>query len=208
MTVFEGKRALLDAFRRGDRAALTDIYARSVHEVAMLVRNGFSVGTEGGVVPGVREPQRQLDLIQEVFLRAFSEKARLSYDGLSPFRPWLMRIAKNLVIDEARRSGRLVALDGPEAIAEGGARLDMGTILPVAPEEELEWKNLREATKAWCAALDPALQRFVGLRFEEERSQADVAETLGVTRRRVRTMEAWVRAELRRHLKSRGLGGH
>jgi len=46
------------------------------------------------------------DVVQEVFVRALSEKARTSYDGLRPYRPYLLRIAKNLMIDRARRIGR------------------------------------------------------------------------------------------------------
>ena len=148
-------------------------------------------------VPGVREPQRQCDLTQEVFVRAFSQRARLSYDGLSPFRPWLLRIAKNLMIDEGRRSGRMVA-------SVDLAPVDSDPVNPVSPEEELEWNNLRTSTRAWCATQDDQLQRFVLLRFEEERSQIEVAQALGVSRRQVRKMEELVRSRLRRHLKRAG----
>ena len=198
MTVFENDRELLKAFRAGERTALSKVYRFYADDVAGLIRRGFAVGDAGVTVPGVKEPAQQLDLVQEVFLRAFAERARLSYDGLSPFRPWLLRIAKNLVIDEGRRLGVIKALaargdDEPTAV------------LPVSPEEELEWNTLREATKAYAGALSPALRDFVRLRFEEGCSQAELADRLQVSRRKVRTMEEEVRDGLRAHLRTRKL---
>lgn len=200
MTVFDGNRALLDAFRRGERPALTSVYQRYVDEVATLIRRGFTLDAARVTIPGVSSPQRQLDLAQEVFVRAFSEKGRLSYDGISPFRPWLLRIAKNLMIDEGRRSGRTVPLDDAAQAA-----LERDDAPLAAPEDELNWKNLREATLAFCATLDPERRRFVQLRFENELSQADTAAALNVSRRQVRTMEDEVRGQLRAHLEKTGL---
>lgn len=195
MTLFHGNRALLDAFRKGERAALTTVYSHYVGEVATLIRRGFSMESRGSVL-GVREPHRQMDLVQEVFVRAFSESGRMSYDGLSPFRPWLLRIAKNLMIDEGRRAGTLASssnLQSDETADE---------ILTANPEEELEWKRLRDSTKAWTSAQSEEVQRFVRLRFEEERPQSEVAQMMGTSRRRVRTLESTVRDGLRKHLKS------
>lgn len=199
MTVFEGNRPLLDAFRRGDRAALTTVYGHYVKSVATLVRLGFRLTTSRVSIPGISDEARARDVIQEVFVRAFSERARLAYDGLSLFRPWLLRIAKNLMIDEGRRAGRMTV----EASAEPNGD-DPHEVLPVSAEEELLQHRLREATREYCATLDAEAKRFVQLRFEEERSQAEVAELMNTTRRRVRTLEDMVRAGLRKHLASRG----
>jgi RNA polymerase sigma factor (sigma-70 family) len=196
VTVFFETLGLLEAFRRGERAALTTVYYRYVDDVAALVRRGFSLEGQRGAIRGIVEPDRQRDLVQEVFLRCFSEQARRSYDGVSPFRPYLMRITKNLMIDEARRAGRFVA--APE---DGGDAPGPPPELSIpSPEDELEWRYLREQTRAYCATLSETLQRFIALRFEEEHSQRDVAAALQVTRRKVRTWERQVRAGLRRHL--------
>lgn len=199
MTVFEGHRARLDGFRRGEREVLALVYDHYVDVVATLVLRGFSSGEPPVRVPGVTAAEGQADLVQESFLKAFAPDARLAYDGLSPFRPWLLRIARNLMIDRGRRSGRLVV-----SSEVANASVEEAEPLPAAPEEELEWKRLREATVAFCATLDPALRRFVQLRFEEGVSQAGVAEALGMTRRKVRTLEQWVRDALRQHLESTG----
>jgi len=196
--VLQANRELLDAFRRGERAALATVYRAYVDDVYNLVRRGFSMEKRGVTVPGVSQPERQRDLVQDVFLRAFSERARLAYDGLSPYRPYLLRIAKNLIIDEGRRLERLVLTADP---------IDEAEVLPGpewSPEEEAHWSPLRAAARSFCEGLAPDLQRFVKLRFEEEASQAQVAKAMGVTRRRVRTWEETIRKELLRHLRRLG----
>jgi hypothetical protein len=53
--------------------------------------------------------------------------------------------------------------------------------------------------------LPPECREFVRLRFEDELSQDQVAQSLACSRRRVRTLENRVQKGLRRHLKKRGL---
>jgi len=195
VTIFEARRQLLDAFRRGDRPAMAEVYSFYVDAVAALLGGGCSLG-DGQRLPGVRDAQRHRDLLQEVFLKAFGASARLSYDGLRPYRPFLLRIARNLLVDEARASGRLVQLEDPEQEIEP---------LPeeVSPEESLDWRRLSEATREFCAAADPKTREFIRLRFEEDLSQRDAADKLNVTRRKIRTLEDKVRTELRQFLQSR-----
>lgn len=203
MTVFAGNRSLLDLFRRGEREALATVYRFYVNAVEAVVRCGFTLEARGACIPGVREPECQRDLVQEVFLRGFAERARLAYDGLSPYRPYLLRIAKNLLIDRGRKAGRLIGVaDLTDADA---AHPDLSPVQEAGLEEELQWQTLREAARDFCATLEPDVQRYVRLRFEEEKSQVEVAQLMGVTRRRVRTWESLVRQGLRRHLQRRGL---
>ena len=196
VTVFQGRRDLLDAFRRGDRAALAEVYGCYADEVGLLLRRGCRLG-EGGHLQGVKDPQRQCDLLQEVFLKAFNPQARLSYDGLRPYRPWLMRIARNLLVDEARTAGRLVPVE------DLGDEVQEAPEGEQTPEEALEWRRLNEATREFCAGQDEKTREFIKLRFEEDLSQRDLADRLKVTRRRVRTWEDEVREKLQRFLQER-----
>ena len=92
MTVFSGRRELLDQFRSGDRAALRTVYERYVDDVETLARRGFTIESSEHVYvrgvsgDGVRE------LVQDTFTRAFASSARTAYDGISPYRPYLLRI--------------------------------------------------------------------------------------------------------------------
>jgi RNA polymerase sigma factor (sigma-70 family) len=198
--VLETDRALLDDFRRGDKAALTRVYELYVDDVAKLIRWGFAA--DGGAhVRGEIDPACAQELLQEVFVRAFGEAARVRYDGVRPYRPYLLRIAKNLLTDGVRARRRAPT----EQVA------DLDEVVPLAgqelpdPEGELEWSQQREATCEYLASVSEMVQEFVRLRFEQELGQAEVAAQLGITRRRVRTLEQRVQRGLRRHLIKCGL---
>ncbi|HSR96900.1 MAG TPA: sigma-70 family RNA polymerase sigma factor [Kofleriaceae bacterium] len=189
-------RALLDAFRRGEREALGQVYFDHVDAVAKLVRHGFFLASHGLRVPGASQLDIEHELVQEVFVRAFAERARNGYDGLRPYRPYLLRIAKNLMIDRQRARGHAIA------VVPDAAELDAADLATATDtEDELHWQRLTAATSDYVAGLDAEMRSVVRLRFEEERSQQEVAEVLHVSRRRVRTLEQRAQVGLRRHLK-------
>ena len=90
---------LLRAFRKGDPDALEAVYRQHVGEVESWLRRAL-------LRVGRLTPADLGDLVQDVFLRAFSDAARASYDGLREYPPFLMTIARNLFVDWARRAGR------------------------------------------------------------------------------------------------------
>jgi RNA polymerase sigma-70 factor (ECF subfamily) len=195
-------RPLLDAFRRGDRAALEKVYFHYVDAVAALVQRGFVIEARSLKVPGIGDPALQADLVQEVFIRAFAEGARASYDGIRPFQPYVLRIAKNLMIDRLRRAEPTVSI---EPMADVSAVLLDAAASAPEPEGDLDWQQLVAVTSEYVATLSPELREYIRLRFEEERSQDEVAAQMSVTRRRVRTLEGRAQTGLRKHLKRLGL---
>ena len=76
MSVFESNRPLLDAFRAGDRKALEVVYMFYVDAIFNLVRFGFLLG-DGKRVPGTPQPDTQRELVHDVFVKAFAERARM-----------------------------------------------------------------------------------------------------------------------------------
>ena len=132
--------------------------------------------------------------MQETFARAFTEKARGAYNGIDPYRPYLMRIAKNLLIDRFRAASK------HEVELDDNAPFELGEE-PV----DLDWEQRRAATVEYLATVDPEMRQIVRLRFEDELSQDEVAAKLGCSRRRVRTLEARAQKELRTWLHKRGL---
>ena len=167
-------------------------------DVATLARRGFTIESSGHVYVRGEGRDGEYELVQETFAKAFAEKARLAYDGISPYRPYLLRITKNLMIDRYRarqKDGRTIALDAVE--------LDSVTAAAEAPPD-LDWQKLAAATSEFVATLAPNQRELVKLRFEEGMSQDRVAETLRCTRRKVRTLERDVQNGLRSWLKRRG----
>lgn len=194
-------------FRAGERAALEAVYRHYVDELTRLLRLGFIVGDAGRLrVKGLEGPELR-DAVQEVFVRAFQAKARRSYDGVRPYRPYLLRIARNLRLDQLRASGRERPLSAWADSA--GDPVDLDALFAsdaqepiLAPEAQAtrEWQALLRKTEAYVSGLEAELRRFVQLRFVEEQGQEQVARAMGVTRRQVRTWEERVQAGLKRHL--------
>jgi RNA polymerase sigma factor (sigma-70 family) len=204
MTIFADDRELLARFRRGDRGALTTVYRRYVDEVATLARRGFTIESSAHTYIRGVDREAEFELVQETFAKAFVERARVAYDGVQPFRPYLLRITKNLMIDRFRAKQRsIVELDGM-GVGDLERLLATNTELPAEPED-LDWIKRVAVAKEFTATLDAETQRIVQLRFEDERSQDDVAAELGCSRRRVRTVERDVQLELRKWLQQRGL---
>jgi RNA polymerase sigma-70 factor, ECF subfamily len=192
----EQDRELLAGFRAGKSDVLARVYHALVDDVFKLVALGFV--TANGAIRGERDPDEQRAIIQEVFVKAFGERARMGYDGVRPYRPYLLTIARNVMIDRARQrsseQGRASEIDVDAIIASDAA-------IPGVVEESDEQQRLRARTAAYIEGLDAELKKIVALRFEQELSQEDVAAELGITRRRVRTLEARVIKGLRRFLK-------
>ncbi len=182
--MFVDDRALLLAFRTGERDALARVYWHYVNDVESWIRRFGSRGHDGVA-----------ELVQEAFVRAFAPAARMAYDGLRPYRPYLRRLVRNLLVDRLRAANRDIAELDEEALDDPSP----------APDDVLVRSELVATTREFVAGLDAESKSFVRLRFEEGRSQEDVARALGTSRRRVRTLEARVRDGLLRHLQAAGL---
>jgi RNA polymerase sigma factor (sigma-70 family) len=200
--VFENKRDLLDRFRAGHRDALAAVYEHYIDDVARLVRIGFTVTTiEGPVrIAGAADVDTEHEVLQETFVKAFAPAARLGFDGLRPYRPFLVRIAQNVMIDRFRRRRR-----DPGRPLEAEDARDRAVAIEGDPGDSLHWRQLSSHAAAFIAELDDEARRFVALRFEDDLSQEEVAAVMGVSRRRVRTLEERVSRGLERALRERNL---
>src|SRR5215471_13429992 len=99
MPVFRGRPDLLARFRAGDRDALEVVYRAYVAKISEIAAQGFRSAGKGGAVPALgRRPADLADAVQEIFIKAFSRTARMSFDGARDFGPYLGRIARNVMI--------------------------------------------------------------------------------------------------------------
>jgi len=88
----ETDAALVVRARDGDRAAFEDLVRRTARLV--FARLYLDTGRS----------DRAEDLLQETFLLAFRSLRRLT--DPARFRPWLLTIAHNVLIDDARKATR------------------------------------------------------------------------------------------------------
>lgn len=200
MPLLASNRKLLDAFRRGDPAALRDVYLYYAPGLSRSLRSAMSFeggsGTES--FNGFVLPFELADGLQEVFARAFTDRARLSYDGLSPYGAFLAGIARNLVVDHVRRraAGRAVAVGFAGQVA-----VQRPADAPDVASEEAEARRLLATFEAGLEPADAGLYRC---RFGDGQTQEAAAVALGLTRIQVRRSEAKLRKRLLEFLKDRG----
>ncbi len=188
MTLLPHDRALLQAFRRGDRRALERTYRHYEPNVERYLRTfAFRLGAHELCQYGVLA-----DLRQDVFVKAFQESSRQSYDGLRPFGPYLRRIAKNRFLDalRARRKETPLSRELPspcEAPDEFG--------LPRAQDP-----RMLHVCRAYVAKLPRGLRAVYEQRFVLGRSQLEAARNLELTRAQLRTREGRLHQGLRKAL--------
>ena len=201
--MFQDDQELLRAFRAGERDALEKVYRHYLRDIEQLVRFGFSIGGKAQF-KGVTSIIDRQDLIQEVFIHAFREQGRAAYDASRPYRPYLLRVARNVVIDRLRRPTKeLLTDDGPSALFDLEMLIERNAPVPDA-EASLDWKRKSDATAAYYKSASAQEQRFIELRFVQGMSQDKVAESMGVTRRKVRSLEEKSLKGLKRALSKAG----
>jgi RNA polymerase sigma factor (sigma-70 family) len=186
----------LARFGAGDRQVLAEVYRAYVSRVEDVARRGWTVVAREG---GARGPARRVpgdpldavaDIVQETFVRAFSERARLSDDGLRDYGPYLTTIARHLLVDQARARGREITLD---ALAE----VALGEIEPSNGEPWADPDTMR-VVEAYLAQLDDDQRRLHDARYVRNLSQEAAATELAWTRQMLRTREAHLRDGLKR----------
>jgi RNA polymerase sigma-70 factor (ECF subfamily) len=185
MSIFRGDPELLRRFRAGDRAVLGQVYDAYAERVSLLVRRGCHLQTAAGADSGLRVSGDDfLDVVQEVFVKAFAPAARQSYDGVRDFGPYLLMIARNVMIDEFRRRGATVPLP-PEMFA----------VMPseeASLEERAPWEDAERLSvvERFIASLPPDLARVHRHRYVEGHTQQATAQAMGISRQNLRTLEA------------------
>jgi len=199
MTWLVEHREILDGYRAGQREAWVAIVEHYHGDLHRFARRGFTFTSQGRGFRfgGFSNPLDVDDVVQEVFLRAFSPEARLGYDGLHSFGNYLLGIARNVVLRDLRRSLRLVPLDEEDPLTTEVA-------LPQPDAERmLADRELGVLLQAFEESLSHHDRRFFQLRFRQQLGQDEVATRMGLSRARVRTGERRVRKRLSRFLRER-----
>lgn len=214
MMELKGDSQRVEAFRRGDKQVLTELYRAHVGAVERFLRSGFTFSSRGKTIRfnGFYEPFRVQETLQDAFLKAFRREAREGYDGSKPWRPYLMMIVRNHVIDQFRSSRTerryfvaLADLSGStETENEALERLQVDSEAN-SPEMTAFRSQLGEVLKRFMDELDPTEEEVVQRHMLGDMTQQQLAEHLGESRNDVRKHIKSIRAKLLRHLKTRGV---
>ena len=130
------------------------------------------------------------DIVQETFIRAWRHLPQLSSEGF-PVRPWLFRVARNLLIDAARAARSRPVTVRPQPAEEGRDDTGLDRVL----DEQLMAEALHQLSPAHRAVL---VQTFYG-----GRTLAKVARELGIPDSTARSRLHYALQALRRELEDR-----
>jgi len=212
---------LIEAFKRGDKKAMDEIYRHYAPGVTSFLRKGFSFRSATGnfYFKGIQDPSELKSAVQEVFRRAFEAKARNSYNGAYSFTNWVLAISRNMVINQFRNreiafseyiSGsdersHLTVMD--DEVTEEFTGLLYGQPSP-SQDVKMETTELKTLIDKFMEELDEHDKSLLVLRFAEGKGQEETAEAIGSTRMKVRTAESRLRSRLRAYLRNSGYIDH
>jgi RNA polymerase sigma factor (sigma-70 family) len=216
--MFLAKNArLLALFKQGEREAMSEVYRHYSTGVRSFLRKGFTFRSSTGhfYFKGVHDDSELEAAVQEVFRRAFEEKARTSYNGVNSFTNWVLAIARNMVINQFRNReisfseyisskderGHLAIMDNEVTEEFSGLLHGMTVKRQDATFENSELKGL---LGRFMKDLTEEDRQIMISRFAEGKGQEETAERLGSTRMKVRTAEARLRSRLRAFLRHSG----
>jgi RNA polymerase sigma-70 factor (ECF subfamily) len=160
----EPEEALVRSARKGDRAAFEELVRRTSRLV--FARLYLETG----------DAHRAEDLSQETFLVAFRSLGQVA-DPAS-FRPWLLKIAQNLVIDAARHDLRLKRAPPPR---EPVQTLDQLADTTPRPEDQLQREELREQVLAVLRSLPDEYRQPLTLRYIGGADYETISQQLGLS---------------------------
>lgn len=216
MYLAKNKRLLLD-FKAGTRESMDEIYRHYKPGLYAFLRKGFSFRSERGsfFFKGINEPSDLDAAVQEVFRRAFEERARTSYNGINSFTNWVLAIARNMMINQFRN--REVALSS--YVGAGDPQSHLTFMDNEMTEEfsgllygrhkrdqvvETEHGELKGLIDRFMGELTEEDRQILSLRFIDGKGQEEVAELLNSTRMKIRTAESKLRSRLRAFLRHSG----
>ena len=177
-------QSLIGQVQAGELAALDTIFARYHGRIF------------GYLSRWLGDPSGAEDIVQETFLRVLrqSDKAPAHDDLL----PWLLKIARNLVIDRYRRDRSDLVVDEFEQICDPG---------PIPLEQLTAAENERRLTDALGAIAAPHREILL-LRAVDDLDYRDIALLLGCTEGAARVRAHRATAALRTAWFSKNGGQH
>ena len=198
-----GQAALVDALRRGDEHAFSDLvaeYSPSMLRVARMYVSSRAVAEE---------------VVQEAWLGVISGIDR--FEGRASLKTWILRIVTNIAKTRGEREGRsipftaVVSRDGddeatvdPDRFLETGRLAGHWTSAPrrwsELPEEQLVGAETVGTVEAAIAALPEVQRTVITLRDVEGWSSEEVRNALDLSETNQRVILHRARSKVRRAL--------
>lgn len=130
-----------------------------------------------------RNKELSEDLFQETFFKVIQTLKKQQYNEEGKFLPWVLRIAKNLMIDYFRKTKKTPTISS--VMNEDGERVDIFDIIPdaetVNPKNQSESKEFKIAIKALINELPADQKEVVMMRTYYDMSFKEISEITNVS---------------------------
>jgi RNA polymerase sigma-70 factor (ECF subfamily) len=166
----EPDKTLVLRARGGDRSAFEELVRRT----SRLLFARFYIDTGC--------PSHAEDLLQETFLLAFRSLHQLAEPG--GFRGWILTLARNVRIDQVRKSMRLKRL----ATVSADASLVTIPARGPTPDENAQREELRQQVLEVVRALPEEYRLPITLRYILGVDAEAISQHLGITKSAVRSL--------------------
>lgn len=120
------------------------------------------------------------DWAQEAFVRAYDQLRR--FDASRPFVPWLLKVATNVFLNQARvKRPATLSLDAPDDAPFGGDEqpLQLADLAPT-PAQTLEQREFSQLVNSAIAQLPDKYRLVILLRHMEEMEYDDIADAMQI----------------------------
>lgn len=175
---------LMERVGRGDTGAFEELVER--HQTLVAGTVARMLGSNSDVE----------DIAQQVFIRVWKSARR--YVPRAKFTTWLLKITRNLVFNELRRSKRHVHV--PLQSEPGAEESSLKDETNPAPDASLLENELQRAIEEAIMQLPESQRMALVLRRYEQLSYEQIAEVLGLSVPAVKSVLFRARTELRTRL--------
>ncbi len=166
---------LLERIRAGDEAAFSTLFRKYSPRLSVLIHYKLS--------PEMRNHVEVDDVLQEAFLAASRQLGNFTYRNPGSFMSWISRIADHIIVDAARRQGRLkrrpveLVRFKTESNPQGAEAIDSTTPSRILAGKERVGQVLKRLD-----GLPEDYRQVVLLAKIEGLSMGEIAERLGKSR--------------------------
>lgn len=157
-----------------------------------------TVATRGfGNFRGFFNPADRDDAIQTIFVAAFEEKSRLSYNGVDAYTKFLRGIAQNIVRRMLEKRARFNRTDGQP---------ELQYRVVATPEEAVGDAQELRVVSAFRKSIDTEPDKTIlHAYFVDGQAEETIAKDIGMTRYKVRKVIADLHKRMTRYLKTHGI---
>ncbi|HWY34239.1 MAG TPA: sigma-70 family RNA polymerase sigma factor [Nitrosopumilaceae archaeon] len=128
----------------------------------------------------VRNRDLTEDIFQDTFFKVIQSLKAGNYYEDGKFRPWVMRIARNLIIDHFRRVKKMPTV--PNIVNDDGEETDIFSILKIEQVDNygIEKTEFRKKMRALVDALPVDQKEVLIMRMYYDMSFREISETAGI----------------------------